>query len=120
MLEEVKRLQEAYNMGRKVGRMEKDIEAMMIPEFIDGATAELEHYKKRFTDLLNYVGSVAKPDAIITAEAEVIRAAYAVVSADTYVHPMLSRADAVKAAVQQLHDAVNALHSLQPPSQVAS
>lgn len=53
----------------------------------------------------------------------VIRAAIGVVNADTYCHPMLSREDAVKAGVSELHDAVGAYRqafhmgqaSAQPP-----
>lgn len=43
----------------------------------------------------------------------VVTAACGVVAADTYVHPIMSRADAVKAGVAELHDAVNAYHSTQ-------
>jgi hypothetical protein len=42
----------------------------------------------------------------------VIVAASAVVAADTYKHPMLSRADAVAAGVMELHTTVNALAAL--------
>lgn len=44
----------------------------------------------------------------------IVHAACQVVNADTYKHPILSRADAVKAGVSELHDAVNKYHSAQP------
>lgn len=47
-------------------------------------------------------------------EQRVINAACGVVAADTYKHPIMSREDAVKAGVAELHDAVNAYHSAQP------
>jgi hypothetical protein len=46
----------------------------------------------------------------------VVRAAISVVNADTYFHPMLSREDAVKAGVAELHDAVNNYRSSQMAS----
>lgn len=52
-------------------------------------------------------------------EKRVISAAVGVVAADTYVHPMLSRQDAVAAGVAELHDAVNAYQSTQVASAAA-
>jgi len=37
----------------------------------------------------------------------IVNAAVAIVNADTYKHPVLSRADAVEQGVSELHDAVN-------------
>lgn len=51
-------------------------------------------------------------------EQRVIDAACKVVQADTYKHPILSRQDAVKEGVSELHDAVNAYHSAQPAKAV--
>lgn len=47
----------------------------------------------------------------------VVAAACGVVEADTYKHPMLSRADAVQAGVMALHDAVNKWWASRPPCQ---
>ena len=47
-------------------------------------------------------------------------AAIKTVRADTYVHPMLSREDAVKAGVADLHKAVSKWDSAQPPSAARS
>lgn len=58
---------------------------------------------------------VEAPSAMGEAEWRVIAAAKAVVAADTYKHPVLSREDAVKAGVAELHDAVNP-HLPQRPS----
>jgi hypothetical protein len=44
----------------------------------------------------------------------VVHAACAVVDADTYKHPVLSRADALATGVSQLHDAVSRWHAAQP------
>lgn len=58
------------------------------------------------------------PDLVEMRQAgmKVIDAACRVVAADTYVHPILSRADAVKAGVAELHDAVGKWHGVQPAS----
>lgn len=58
----------------------------------------------------------AATDAVAV-ERDVIAAACRVVDADTYKHPMLSRADAVAAGVSALHDAVAKWHAIQPASQ---
>jgi hypothetical protein len=44
----------------------------------------------------------------------VVHAACAVVAADTYRHPVLSRADAVATGVAALHDVVDRWHAAQP------
>lgn len=47
----------------------------------------------------------------------VVTAACRLVAADTYKHPVLSREDAVKAGVAELHDAVGKWHGAQPAAQ---
>jgi hypothetical protein len=63
-------------------------------------------------DAASYIERTAQ--GVTPVERRVIDAACGVVAADTYKHPILSRDEAVKAGVAELHDAVRAYQSAQP------
>lgn len=67
-------------------------------------------------EALAYLDALEKEQGI---NMRIINAAIGVVNADTYVHPMLSRQDAVKVGVAELYDAVNAYWATQPAATIA-
>lgn len=64
--------------------------------------------------------ALRSPAATPAIDQAVISAACRLVAADTYKHPVLSREDAVKAGVAELHDAVGKWHGAQPAASSVS
>lgn len=71
-------------------------------------------WRSEFRALLSASPPPPTQTDLVQASAAVINAACQVVYADTYKHPMLSRADAVAAGVAALHDAVGRWEACQP------
>lgn len=76
------------------------------------ANASTEEYRKEWWSILLQRATMRE---YVTPEmVRVIATACGVVAADTYKHPVMSREDALKEGVAELHDAVNAYHAAQP------